>query len=91
MWKALSKKVDGDNKDIKELLMSISGTVIGTKDAEGRHSVIHKKSLVNKDLIKDFMGVGADGSDKIKLYTCDETTKCLKPRITATTPPYLGF
>jgi conjugative transfer pilus assembly protein TraH len=81
-WKALSKKVDGDNEGIKELLMSISGTVIGTKDAEGRHSVIHKKSLVNKDLIKDFMGVGADGSDKIKIYKCDETTKCLKPKIT---------
>ena len=84
VWKALSKRTstDGDDKSLKELLMSLSGTVIGTKDTNGKHSVIHKKSLINKDLIKDFMGVGADGSDKIKLYKCDETTRCLKPKIT---------
>lgn len=84
VWKALSKKArsDGDGKDLKELLMSISGTVIGVKDENGKQSVIHKKSLINKDLIKDFMGVGGGGSTKIKLYVCDEYVQCLKPTIT---------
>jgi conjugative transfer pilus assembly protein TraH len=61
--------------------MSISGTIIGIKDQNGKSTVIHKKSLINKDLIKDFMGVGASGSNKIKLYQCDEPEKCLRPTI----------
>jgi hypothetical protein len=83
VWKALAKKTssDSDGKDLKELLMSISGTIIGTKDQDGKPSVVHKKSLINKDLIKDFMGVGGSGSNKVKLYKCDEADKCLKPAI----------
>ena len=87
VWKALAKKAsaDADGKELKELLMSISGTIIGTKDANSKQSVIHRKSLINKDLIKDFMGVGGSGSNKVKLYKCDETEKCLKPVINETT------
>jgi len=87
VWKALAKKAsaDADGKELKELLMSISGTIIGTKDANSKPSVVHKKSLINKDLIKDFMGVGGSGSNKVKLYKCDETEKCLKPVINETT------
>jgi hypothetical protein len=83
VWKALAKKTTSDagGRELKELLMSISGTIIGTKDNDGKPSVVHKKSLINKDLIKDFMGVGGTGSNKVKLYTCDETEKCLKPTI----------
>ena len=83
VWKALAKKASSDagGRELKELLMSISGTIIGTKDANGKASVVHKKSLVNKDLIKDFMGVGGSGSNKVKLYKCDETEQCLKPNI----------
>ena len=83
VWKALAKKKssDGEGRGLKELLMSISGTIIGTKDTDGKASVIHKKSLINKDLIKDFMGVGGNGSNKLKLYKCDEVEKCLKPTI----------
>jgi hypothetical protein len=84
VWKALAKKAaaSSSGKDLKELLMSISGTIIGTKDAEGKASIIHKKSLLNKDLIKDFMGVSGSASHKVKLYVCDEGDKCLKPAIT---------
>ena len=84
VWKALSKKAsaNSDGKELKELLMSISGTIIGTKDINGKASVIHKKSLLNKDLIKDFMGVGGSGSSKVKLYECDEGDNCLKPTVT---------
>jgi hypothetical protein len=80
VWKALAKKAvsNSDGNDLKQLLMSISGTIIGTKDADSKHSIIHKKSLVNRDLIKDLMGVGGSGDNKIKLYKCDETDKCLK-------------
>jgi len=83
VWKALAKKAPADSggTELKELLMSISGTIIGTKDADGKASVVHKKSLINKDLIKDFMGVGGSGSNKVKLYKCNETDKCLKPVI----------
>jgi len=84
VWKALSKKAstNSDGKELKELLMSISGPIIGTKNND-KQSVIHKKSLINKDLIKDFMGVGGSGSSKVKLYICDnETDKCLKPKVT---------
>ena len=86
VWKALAKKAsaDADGRELKELLMSISGTIIGTKDANSKQSVIHRKSLINKDLIKDFMGVGGSGSNKVKLYKCDETEKCLKPAINET-------
>jgi conjugative transfer pilus assembly protein TraH len=82
VWKALAKKAtrNGEGKELKELLMSISGTIIGTKE-DDKQTVIHKKSLINKDLIKDFMGVGSSGSTKIKLYECDEVDKCLKPKI----------
>ena len=83
VWKALAKKAPADSggTELKELLMSISGTIIGTKDSNGKSSVVHKKSLINKDLIKDFMGVGGSGSNKVKLYKCNETDKCLKPVI----------
>jgi conjugative transfer pilus assembly protein TraH len=86
VWKALAKKTssDSDGRELKELLMSISGTIIGTKDANSKQSVIHRKSLINKDLIKDFMGVGGSGSNKVKLYKCNETEKCLKPTINET-------
>ena len=87
VWKALAKKAPADigGTDLKELLMSISGTIIGTKDSNGKSSVVHKKSLINKDLIKDFMGVGGSGANKVKLYKCNETDKCLKPIISETT------
>jgi hypothetical protein len=86
VWKALAKKTSSDSggRELKELLMSISGTIIGTKNANSKQSVIHRKSLINKDLIKDFMGVGGSGSNKVKLYKCDETEKCLKPAINET-------
>jgi conjugative transfer pilus assembly protein TraH len=84
VWKALAKKASSDSsgKDLKELLMSISGTIIGTKDDSGKASIIHKKSLLTKDLIKDFMGVGGSVSHKVKLYVCDEGDKCLVPQVT---------
>ena len=78
VWKALNKKIDsaGDGISFKELLMSISGTIIGKKDDEGRRSIMHKKTLVNKELIEEFIGVRSGNSD-VELYQCDETELCL--------------
>ncbi|WP_375331191.1 conjugal transfer protein TraH [Candidatus Tisiphia endosymbiont of Oplodontha viridula] len=81
VWKALDKKISssGDATTFKELLMSISGTIIGKKDAEGRRSITHKKSLVNKELIGEFIGVRSGNVD-VELYKCDETNLCLLPQ-----------
>lgn len=80
VWKALEKKVtsDGDGLELKQLLMSISGTIIGTTENE-QFSVRHLKSLINKDLIREFIGFDGVSKNKIKLYKCDEHEKCLKP------------
>jgi len=79
VWKALDKKVgnSGDATSFKELLMSVSGTIIGKKDSSSRRSISHKKSLVNKELIEEFIGVRSGNSD-VELYNCDETNLCLE-------------
>lgn len=81
VWKALAKKVgsDGDAKELKELLMSISGTVIGTKGEDRKPKVQHLKSLVSRDLIKQFIGADGVDSDNIRLYICDEAEHCTNP------------
>ena len=80
VWKALDKKIDNgsDARGFKELLMSISGTIIGKKDENSKHSVIHKKSLINKELIEEFIGMRSGNVD-LELYQCDETYLCLYP------------
>ncbi|NRB10200.1 MAG: conjugal transfer protein TraH [Rickettsiaceae bacterium] len=85
VWQALSKKggVSGnDDLQLRQLLMSISGTIIVTKDKDqAKWQPLHKKSLIDKDLIKDFIGKGADDETTIKLYVCDENKYCLHPEI----------
>jgi len=78
VWKALDKKINngGEDRFFKELLMSVSGTIIGKKDSNSRRAIIHKKSLVNKELIEEFIGVRSGSSD-VELYSCDETNLCL--------------
>ena len=81
VWKALATKtgMTEQSKAWKELLMSISGTIIGTIDEERISSVTPKKSLVNKDLIKQFVGANGIDSQAVNLYICDESERCLKP------------
>jgi hypothetical protein len=86
VWKALDKRVTsgGDGKSLKELLMSISGTIIGKKDNTGKRAVIHKRSLVDKELIEEFIGAKSGGGRlAVNLYACDEEAQCLNPNITA--------
>lgn len=81
VWKALAKKVANttEGKELKQLLMSISGTIIGTKGEDRKPKVQHLKSLVSRDLIKQFVGADGVDSDKMRLYVCDEGDHCLKP------------
>ena len=77
VWKALSKGA-GSDTNFKELMMSVSGTVIGKKE-EGRYKFTYKPSLLqDKELLEKFIGVSGTGTS-IKLYACDSTDLCLDP------------
>lgn len=83
VWRALDKKAaksDGA-RSFKELLMSISGTIIGKKDENSKRSISLKKSLVTQELVEQFIGVKS-GNSEIELYVCDEIDKCLNPKKT---------
>jgi hypothetical protein len=82
VWKALAKKAPNSRggTELKELLMSISGTIIGTKGTDRKPQVQHLKSLVNRDLIEQVIGANGVDSSKVRLYSCDEGTNCLKPK-----------
>lgn len=83
VWKALSKGTGADSK-FKELMMSISGTIIGKKD-DGRYKFTPKPTLLyDKDLLEKYIGTSGDSS-KIKLYACDESLKCMDPKETEST------
>ena len=78
VWVALKKKSTyGVGANFREMLMSISGTVIGKVD-QGNRSVAHKKSLVTKELVEELIGIESKGRE-ITLYVCDEQAKCLNP------------
>lgn len=77
VWKALGKGAEADT-NFKELMMSISGTIISQK-LDGRFRFTSKPSLLqDKDLLEKFIGTNS-GPSKIKIYVCNERTKCLAP------------
>lgn len=85
VWKALSHGDGTASTGMKELMMSISGSIIGTKE-NGIATISTLPSLLEKeDLLEQYIGKPGAGSSQIKLYICDESTKCLRPNITAVT------
>jgi len=79
VWKALSHGDGNAPTGMKELIMSISGSIIGTK-ADGISTIATLPSLLEKeDLLEAYIGKPGVGSSKIKLYVCDDKVKCLKP------------
>lgn len=77
VWKALSKGTGADT-NLKELMMSISGTIIGKKE-DKKYKFTSKPTLIyDKDLLERYIGT-SNGSSKIKLYACDTKDKCLGP------------
>lgn len=78
VWKAITKDM-GDDDSFKELIMSVSGTIIGRK-VNGSYQFTPKPSLVlSNDLLEQYIGISGDGT-KIKLYRCDNKEKCLEPK-----------
>jgi len=85
VWKALSHGDGNAPTGMKELIMSISGSIIGTK-TNGIATIATLPSLVEKeDLLEQYIGKPGVGSSKIKLYVCNEKVKCLKPVATEST------
>lgn len=79
VWKALSNGSGSGGSNMKELLMSISGSVIGKKEA-GRPSISSLASLVEKeDMLEKYIGKPGIGTQRLKIYKCDEGVKCLNP------------
>ena len=77
VWKALSKGTGADS-NLKELMMSVSGTIIGIK-RDGGYVFTSKPTLLqDKALLEKYIGSSSGGS-KVKLYSCDNPHKCLSP------------
>lgn len=75
VWKALSKG-GGSDINFKELMMSVSGTIIRQK-TDNAYKFIYKPSLLHdEDLLEKYIGNSTSISE-VKLYKCDEATKCL--------------
>jgi len=80
VWKALSQGSGEAPTGMKEMIMSISGSIIVTKQ-QGISTISTLSSLLEKeDLLEQYIGKPGAGSSTIKLYVCDESSKCLKPR-----------
>ena len=79
VWHALSQGSGEAPSGMKEMIMSISGSIIGLKQG-GITTISTLPSLLEKDdLLEQYMGKPGVGSSKVKLYVCDETAKCLRP------------
>lgn len=79
VWKALGESSSGDS-DFKELMMSISGTVIAKKEY-GAYKFKYLPSLVlDKDLLEKYIG-NSSTAGKILQYSCDSKIYCLNPTL----------
>jgi hypothetical protein len=77
VWKAITRG-GSDDQGFKELIMSVSGTIIGRK-IDGKYHFTPKPSLVlSNDLLEQYIGISG-GVATIKLYDCDTKEKCLVP------------
>lgn len=86
VWKAMGKG-DGGDLAFKELIMSVSGTIIGRKK-DGGFEFSHKSSLVlSNDLLEEYISVNQK-TGKVKLYRCDEKNHCMNPTQTEVTLQY---
>lgn len=81
VWKALqNNNLVADDKELAELLMSLSGSIIIQKTGEGKSATSHISSL--KSLSADhnlFKAILYGG--EVSIYQCDEANLCLNPRV----------
>ncbi len=81
VWHALSQGSGEAPSGMKEMIMSISGSIIGLKH-DGVTTISTLPSLIEKDdLLEQYIGKPGEGSSKVKLYVCNENTRCLKPTV----------
>jgi conjugative transfer pilus assembly protein TraH len=78
VWWALSKG-NGSTTDhkMKELIMSISGSVILTIEDKTPVISILPSLIISDDLLERYLGKSEVGV--VKIYQCDNRKKCLKP------------
>ena len=91
-WAAIKKQfatLEGENKTAAEFFMSISGTIIRYKEGSGDSAelkTVEKATLVKEAEVLDTLMFGESKSgEQAKLYSCDNTEKCLKVGTTAMT------
>lgn len=81
VWEALKKESSGLSQEDKEFLMSLSGTIIAKKKPGSNDKIIfeHENSLIKDSEMFDVMVFGTKNID-LKLYSCDDKDKCLRPK-----------
>lgn len=79
VWKALSQGNSATPNDLKEMMMSITGSVIGSKNSGSIELSILPSLIEKEDLLERYIGKPGVGSSTVKLYECDEVIKCLHP------------
>lgn len=76
-WNALKKNgLFSNDKELAELMMSLSGTLIITRDKSGVHFQRLPSLIANKNLLITLLRGG-----EVSLYHCDEPIKCLQPAL----------
>lgn len=74
------------DKELAELCMTISGTIVAYKDGDRRKVMTFPSKADNDDLVKVLFEGGT-----VAIYGCDETGKCLKVRTRNHTVAASGF
>ena len=76
-WNALKKNdFFAGNADTSELMMSLSGSIIITRDKNGNHFQRLPSLANNRNLISALLRGG-----NVSMYGCDEHIKCLNPSL----------
>lgn len=77
-WNALKKNnLFSSDKELAELMMTLSGTLILTRDANGQQFQRLPSRVSNNNLINALLRGG-----EVAVYVCDEKVKCLQPVLT---------
>lgn len=76
VWHALRKLNSNLPKETIEDLMSLSGTLISKPSGNGSVTLTHKNSLIKDSKLLEMKLYGSDG-EKLKLYKCNDSDKCL--------------
>ena len=83
-WNALKKNtLFANDPELSELMMTLSGTLILTRDKSGMQFQRLASLVNNNNLISALLRGG-----EVKVYHCDEKIKCLQPTLASQTIDY---